>query len=71
MMVNNGFGCEKTKNVRKCDISHLQTFLHILHNALCLNVINFSAGPAKNIATGETLQAITPFHFFDNFNFYH
>ena len=25
----------------------------------------------KNIATGETSQAITPFHFFDNFNFPH
>ena len=25
----------------------------------------------KNIATGETSQAITPFHFFDNFNFHH
>ena len=24
-----------------------------------------------NIATGETSQAITPFHFFDNFNFHH
>ena len=24
---------------------------------------------SKNIATGETLQAITPFHFFDNFTF--
>ena len=25
----------------------------------------------KNIATGETSQSITPFHFFDNFNFHH
>ena len=25
----------------------------------------------KNIATGETSQAITPFHLFDNFNFHH
>ena len=25
----------------------------------------------RNIATGETSQAITPFHFFDNFNFHH
>ena len=25
----------------------------------------------ENIATGETSQAITPFHFFDYFNFYH
>ena len=25
----------------------------------------------ENIATGETSQAITPFHFFDNFNFHH
>ena len=25
----------------------------------------------KNIATGETSQAITPFHFFDYFNFHH
>ena len=25
----------------------------------------------KNIATGETSQAITPFHFFHNFNFHH
>ena len=25
----------------------------------------------KNIATGETSQAITPFHFLDNFNFHH
>ena len=25
----------------------------------------------KNIATGETSQAITPFHFFDNSNFHH
>ena len=25
----------------------------------------------KNIATGETSQAITPFHFFDSFNFHH
>ena len=25
----------------------------------------------KNIATGETSQAITPFHFFDNFKFHH
>ena len=25
----------------------------------------------KNIATGETSQAITSFHFFDNFNFHH
>ena len=24
-----------------------------------------------NIATGKTSQAITPFHFFDNFNFHH
>ena len=24
-----------------------------------------------NIATGETSQAITPFHFFDNLNFHH
>ena len=24
-----------------------------------------------NIATGETSQAITPFHFFDNFYFHH
>ena len=24
-----------------------------------------------NIATGETSQAITPFHFYDNFNFHH
>ena len=24
----------------------------------------------RNIATGETSQAITPFHFFDNFNFH-
>ena len=24
----------------------------------------------KNIATGETSQAITPFHFFDNLNFH-
>ena len=24
-----------------------------------------------NIATGETSQAITPFHSFDNFNFHH
>ena len=24
----------------------------------------------ENIATGETSQAITPFHFFDNFNFH-
>ena len=25
----------------------------------------------ENIATGETSQAITPFHFFDNSNFHH
>ena len=25
----------------------------------------------QNIATGETSQAITPFHYFDNFNFHH
>ena len=25
----------------------------------------------ENIATGETSQAITPFHFFNNFNFHH
>ena len=25
----------------------------------------------KNIATGETSQDITPFHFFHNFNFHH
>ena len=25
----------------------------------------------KNITTGETSQAITPFQFFDYFNFYH
>ena len=25
----------------------------------------------SNIATGETSQDITPFHFFDNFNFHH
>ena len=25
----------------------------------------------QNIATGKTSQAITPFHFFDNFNFHH
>ena len=25
----------------------------------------------QNIATGETSQAITPFHFFDNLNFHH
>ena len=25
----------------------------------------------QNIATGETSQAITPFHFLDNFNFHH
>ena len=24
-----------------------------------------------NIATGETSQAITPFHFYDNFKFHH
>ena len=30
-----------------------------------------SESESKNIATGETSQAITPFHFFDNFNFHH
>ena len=25
----------------------------------------------QNIATGETSQALTPFHSFDSFNFYH
>ena len=25
----------------------------------------------KNIATGETSQGITPFHFFNNINFHH
>ena len=25
----------------------------------------------RNIATGETSQAITPIHFFDNYNFHH
>ena len=29
------------------------------------------AQKGKNIATGETSQAITPLHFFDNFNFHH
>ena len=35
-------------------------------------IVSPSAGfCTKNIATGETSQAITPFHFFDNFNFHH
>ena len=34
-------------------------------------VNNFETVLHLNIATGETSQAITPFHFFDNFNFHH
>ena len=36
-------------------------------------VVHGSSGQVfeKNIATGETSQAITPFHFFDYFNFRH
>ena len=34
------------------------------HSALC-------SYPLVNIATGEMSQAITPFHFFDNYNFHH
>ena len=37
--------------------------------------MGFESGPwwkqLLNIATGETSQDITPFHFFDNSNFHH
>ena len=33
------------------------------------HIINFHLNLKRNIATGETSQAITPFHFFDNFYF--
>ena len=38
-----------------------------------LEVAHFEpkGSPDINIATGETSQAITPFHFFDNSNFHH
>ena len=41
--------------------NHLRGRLHAIHKSF----------QSKNIATGETSQAITPFHFFDNFNFHH
>ena len=38
----------------------------LTHPVFCYQVTNY-----QNIATGETSQAITPFHFFDNLNFHH
>ena len=42
------------------------TYIHVPHNVIKLG----TTSTKKNIATGETSQAITPFHFFDNFNFF-
>ena len=39
--------------------------LEIVFSKSSINMI-----PVKNIATGEMLQAIAPFHFFDNFHFF-
>ena len=40
-------------------------------DSLSVELESMSALIQVNIATGETSQAITPFHFFDNFNFHH
>ena len=40
-------------------------------HSMILEMMQIMAMLVINIATGETSQAITPFHFFDKFNFHH
>ena len=55
--------CNQWKNVAADHSDKNVTTPQHHHNSKTTTIIN--------IATGETSQAITPFHFFDNFNFHH
>ena len=55
--------CNQWKNVAADHSDKNVTTPQHHHNSKNTTIIN--------IATGETSQAITPFHFFDNFNFHH
>ena len=67
-----------------CDVSPVAMFLLVflpfflrIKTGIFAKSARFNApkkstlGPKQNIATGETSQAITPFHFFVNSNFHH
>ena len=73
---------QEEKNQTKTFSWHLTIFLWSLNFDLkivyssksrffCDNSSFTRSDKYENIATGETSQAITPFHFFDNFNFHH
>ena len=60
-----------------CCLHRFHLLWSILIKDQCAFMFNFQCKRTRqwcsiiNIATGETSQAITPLHFFDNFNFHH
>ena len=53
-------------------LRYIQSFSSTFNHSQIYSIIfKYILSYLKNIATGETSQAITPFHFFDNFNFPH
>ena len=53
---------------------HFDGHMHAMHVTIKMHCMDVILVEGKNIATGETSQAITPYHFFNYFSlfgFYH